>query len=192
MGFTGVLGYTGRAKPVMVGMRFAEAGMLGRRNSVADAGLVSEPVGDVTLIGDACSLCENDGVAGDDLLGECCDLSLVDRPGSLVSPGRAIPPCGWWYMFLAFGSYVFVVVGGAGADLSASSTCAAVRVFLLGILKLAEEPRTGPLAACLLGRAEADAEIEVELRVPDFSSKIIGGACSSFGLRGAKPSVVAA
>jgi hypothetical protein len=176
MGFTGVLGYTGRAKPVMVGMRFAEAGMLGRRNSVADAGLVSEPVGDVTLIGD--------GVAGDDLLGECCDLSLVDRPGSLVSPGRAIPPCGWWYMFLAFGSYVFVVVGGAGADLSASSTCAAVRVFLLGILKLAEEPRTGPLAACLLGRAEADAEIEVEL--------IIGGACSSFGLRGAKPSVVAA
>jgi hypothetical protein len=198
MGLFGVLGYTGRARPVIVGMRFAEAGMLGRRNSVAEAGLRSEPVGDVTLIGDACSLGEKDGVAGDDRLGEYRDSSLVDRPGSLVSPGRAIPPWGWWYTFRVFGSYVFVVVGGAGADVAASSTCAAVRVFLLGIVKLAEEPETGLLAVCLFDRAEAEARIEVELRVPDFSSETwsqragIGGACSSLGLRGAKPSVVAA
>jgi hypothetical protein len=197
-GFMGVLGYTGRAKPVIVGTRFTEAGMLGRRNSVAEAGLRSEPVGDMALMGDACSLCEDDGTAGGALLGAVAygDSSLIDNPGSLVSPGRAIPPCGW-YTFLAFGSYVLVVVDvGAGADLSVSSTCAAVRVFLFGILKLAEKPETGLLLVCVFDRPEV--EVEVELRVPDFSSETcsqrggIVGTCSSLGLRGAKPSVVAA
>jgi hypothetical protein len=55
-GFIGVLGYTGRAKPVMVGIRFAEAGTLGRRNSIADEGLELESSGDVVVTGDACSL----------------------------------------------------------------------------------------------------------------------------------------
>jgi hypothetical protein len=156
-GFTGVLGYTGRARPVIVGTRFTEAGMLGRRNSVAEAGLRSEPVGDMALTGDARSLCVDDGTAGGALLGAAayCDSLFIDNPGNLVSPGRAIPPCGW-YTFLAFGSYVFVVVdAGAGAYLSASSTCAAVRVFLFGILKLAEKPETGLLAVCVFDRPEA-------------------------------------
>ena len=49
----------------MEGTRFAEAGMLGRRNSVADAGLVSGiGGGEMVVIGDARSLCVKGGGTG--------------------------------------------------------------------------------------------------------------------------------
>jgi hypothetical protein len=189
----------------MVGMRFAEAGMLGRRNSTADEGLGVELSGDVVLTGDARSLCVDDGTGGGALFGTglCVAPPSTDRLGRFASPGKAIAPC-CWLPFLAFESCVFhdgvdVAAGvGVTANFSMLSTCAAVRVFLFGMLSFPAKEEVGEFSVWIFSKAEVEAGIEVELRIPDFSSETwshrggSGGAVPSSGFRGAKPSVVAA
>jgi hypothetical protein len=78
------------------------------------------------------------------------------------------------------------------------STCAAVRVFLFGMLSLVVKVEVGELLVWMFGKVDVEVVEEVELRVPDFLSDTSshrgggGGVLLSSGLRGAKPSVVAA
>lgn len=53
----------------MVGVRFAEAGMEGRRNSVAEEGLGSEGEEERAFMGEDCSLCVMEGMEGGALFG---------------------------------------------------------------------------------------------------------------------------
>jgi hypothetical protein len=78
----------------MVGMRFAEAGMLGRRNSTADVGLVSEFGGEVVLMGDSLPLCVGEGTGGGARFGTRAGVValFVERLDKFASPGKAIAP----------------------------------------------------------------------------------------------------
>lgn len=76
-----------------MGTRFAEAGILGRRNSTAEEGFGPALDGDMVVTGELCSLWVKAGGAGATFLGTVSSATVV-KDGSLASPGNAIAPCG--------------------------------------------------------------------------------------------------
>ena len=118
----------------MVETRFAEAGILGRRNSTAEEGFGSALSGDAIVTGELCSLWVKDGVRTT-FLGTASSPTVV-KDGKLASPGNAIAPCG---LYEGFEPELLVLDGVSDIWTEAKgvfptlSTCAAVRFFLFGI-----------------------------------------------------------
>lgn len=186
-GLWGAPGYTGRASEVMLGVREAEAGILGRRNWESDAGAETALKG----IGDNVSFATYK--VDSTLFAPVLLLCFV------VSPGRANPPCTTCPGPKPWTSDDTLRTSScATTAFSTLSICVAVRVFLFGRVIIDAKAETGQCgSSCAWYRAEA--ETETGLLVPDFFSSVIGfhrggsgGPCSSSFRRGAKPSVVAA
>jgi hypothetical protein len=124
----------------MVGMRFAEAGMMGRRKPSAEAGMVSD-AGDqgAVVIGEVRSLCvKGGGTGGGALFGAevRAVTSSMAKADKFARPGNAIAPCGRSIVHVSCVQDGFEADVGVGAMavFSTLSTCAAVRVFLFGSL----------------------------------------------------------
>lgn len=97
-----------------MGTRFPEAGIEGRRNSVADAGggVVADEgdlEGEIALVEGLMALCVSDGRLG-------VEAAAVLSPGNFASPGKAIPPEGNDGRLSSFAGFSHVDCGLTGVS----------------------------------------------------------------------------